>query len=98
MQLNYFYIWQTNLQFRRALQKKWRSLSLYYNRQFTQRINITDSAYSEARKIARKIKTIKIGRRGAPVKLQHKAEQEGELSQENYKHKYFQVLLQYRQP
>ena len=61
-------------------------------------INITDSAHSEARKIVRKTKTNKIGRRGAPVRLQHKAEQEGELSQKNYKHKYSQVLLQYRQP
>ena len=69
-----------------------------YNRHCTQRINITDSAYSEARKIAGKIKQNKIGRRGAPVRLHDKAKQEGEQSQKNYKHKYSQVLLQYRQP
>ena len=40
----------------------------------------------------------KIERRGAPVGLQHKAKREGELSQIDYKHKYSQVLLQYRQP
>ena len=57
---------------------------MLYNRQRTQR--------------SKKDRTNKIGRRGAQVRLRRKAKQEGEVSQKDYKHKYSQVLLPYRQP